>query len=240
MSERQRANPDRPEEFRFVVNIRRLQNRIGIAALLGIVFILVFLAFDPGSQSAPPATRSASTAPLTSVGDNVPLYSGMSSALLPATATSSTSCRRFARFTCGLQHAGRDSCSSIEVDTHRSSGSENIYGAKRNDTASGLNDKQYDDFDVTAEHDNDDFDDNDNEHDGTDDGPNKNGRGHRSDSWCRELHRRNRCGAGAVRRDDGPRSERQLHRHGHGLVQRGTYLFGQSGSSRDPSADIDR
>ena len=90
MSERERAKRNRPKEFRYVVNIRHLQNGIGIAGVLGIVLIFVYLALDPGSPSDPPAMTSGPTAPFTSTGGNG-LPSGMPSAPLPTHAPSSVS-----------------------------------------------------------------------------------------------------------------------------------------------------
>src|ERR1700722_6649916 len=82
MSKRERAKRNRPEEFRYVVNIRHIQNGIGIVGLLGIVLIFVYLALDPGSPGAPSAVTSGLTTPLTSTSGNVP-NSGVSSALPP-------------------------------------------------------------------------------------------------------------------------------------------------------------
>ena len=90
MSKRERAKRNRPEEFRYVVNIRHFQNGIGIVGLLGIVLIFVYLALDPGSPGAPSAVTSGLTTPLTapSTSGNVP-NSGVSSALPPIIAPSS-------------------------------------------------------------------------------------------------------------------------------------------------------
>ena len=74
------------------MNIKRLQNGIGTASVLGIVVILSSLALDPGSAPTAPssANASGSTTPLTSTGYGAPA-SGMSTAPPSTTATSATS-----------------------------------------------------------------------------------------------------------------------------------------------------
>ena len=76
------------------MNIRRLQNGIGAASVLGIVVILSSVALDPGSPATSPSPTDAvgSTTPLTSTGNGAP-DSGMSTEPASTTAPSPTSTR---------------------------------------------------------------------------------------------------------------------------------------------------
>ena len=74
------------------MNIRRLQNGIGTASVVGIVVILASLALDRGSPATSPSPTDAvgSTTPLTSTTYGAPAF-GMSTAPASTTAPSATS-----------------------------------------------------------------------------------------------------------------------------------------------------
>ncbi len=90
MSKSKPENPSRPEEFRYQVNARSLQNGIGIASLVGIGALLVSLAFDSGSPSSgPTALTSGPIAPVTTTAEST-IPSGISVAPLTSAAQSPT------------------------------------------------------------------------------------------------------------------------------------------------------
>src|ERR1700691_5161434 len=90
MTKRQRANRNRPKTSTYVVNIRHLQNGLGVAGVLGIVLIFAYLALDAVSPGAPSAVTSGPATPLTPTGASA-LPSDVPSALLPNLAPSSVS-----------------------------------------------------------------------------------------------------------------------------------------------------
>ena len=156
MSKRERAKRNRPQEpqYKHVVNIRHLQNGIGIAGALGIVSIFAYLALDPGPPSAPSAVTNRPSGPEATNGNAFP--SGATGNLLPSLAPSSVSpapSSLSASPSSPMRTNNRAaSLGTIEVHFSRSHGNKHSCNARRDDTTSSRHTKQYDAFDPTARH----------------------------------------------------------------------------------------
>ena len=91
MSKRERGKRNRPQgaEYKHVVNVRHLQNGIGIAGALAIVSMFAYLALDPGPDSAPSAVTNRPSGPEATNGNTFP--AGATNNLSPSLAPLSVS-----------------------------------------------------------------------------------------------------------------------------------------------------
>ena len=91
MSKRERGKRNRPQgaEYKHVVNVRHLQNGIGIAGALAIVSMFAYLALDPGPDSAPSAVTNRPSGPEATNGNTFP--AGATNNLFPSLAPLSVS-----------------------------------------------------------------------------------------------------------------------------------------------------